>query len=146
VGVQFRQKCRVCGELVTGQAGVALDANLARGQETPAVRQDPVGAPVQLEHVVEVPWVDLEVAPIGGDFAVAQKLGLGGGGQRLRVSHGHGRRQVPEVTLHDVQRDTSVEQVGGDRMPESVGAVEVDHGADVVPHVQAGGQLGQQGP
>ena len=35
-------------------------------------------------------------------------------------------RQVPEVALHDVQRDAGVEQAGGDRVAESVGAVEVD--------------------
>ena len=53
-------------------------------------------------------------------------------------------RQVPEVALHDVQRDAGVEQAGGHGVPESVGAVEVDHGAGAVAHVQPAGQLGQQ--
>jgi hypothetical protein len=41
-----------------------------------------VGAPVQLEHVVEVSWVDVELADVGGDLAVPQELSLGGGLQR----------------------------------------------------------------
>ncbi len=102
LGVQLRQERRVRGELVTGQAGVALPAFLARGQQAPAVGQDPVGAAVQLKHVVEVSWVDLEFPTVVGDLAVAQELPLGGGLQRLRVGHAHGWRQVPEVALQDV--------------------------------------------
>ena len=55
-------------------------------------------------------------------------------------------RQVPEVALHDVQRDAGVEQGGGLGVAESVGAVEVDQGAGAVADVQPSGQLGQQAP
>ena len=79
------------------------------------VGQDPVGTPVQLEHVVEVAGVDLDLTPIGGDLAEAQELGLGGGLQGLRVGHAHGRREMPEVTLQHMQRDTGVQQAGGVR-------------------------------
>jgi hypothetical protein len=102
LGAQLGQKCRVGGELIAGQAGVSLVAGLAGRQQAPAVGQDPVGAPVQREHVVEVVWVDLEVPGVGGDLAVAQELSLGGGLQRPCVGHAHGGRQVPEVALQDV--------------------------------------------
>jgi len=63
------------------------------------VGQDSVGMPVQLEHVVEVAGVDLDLTPIGGDLAVAQKLGLGGGLQGLRLGHAHGRPEMFDMRV-----------------------------------------------
>jgi hypothetical protein len=61
--LQFGQERRVGGEFVAAEAGDALDAGLAGRQQAPAIGQDPIGAPVQLEHVVEVPRVDLRSKP-----------------------------------------------------------------------------------
>src|SRR5664280_3819963 len=74
LGGQFGQGGRVGGELLAGQARVALVAALPGWQQAPAVGQDPVGALVQFEPVIQVPQVDLEVAGICGDLAVAQEL------------------------------------------------------------------------
>jgi hypothetical protein len=49
----------------------------------------PVGPLVQLQHVVEVAGADLQVAPVGGQLAIAQELGFVGFGQGLGVMHGH---------------------------------------------------------
>ena len=144
LGGELGQERGVGGELVAGQAGIPLAAQLPGRQQAPAVGQDPVGPLVQLEHVVEVTRVGVELAGVGGELAVAQELGLVGGGQGFRVDHRHFRRQVAEVALHHVQRDPGVEQAGGLGMPETVGAVEVDHSAGGVAHVQPPGQLRQQ--
>ncbi len=113
-------------------------------QQAPPVGQHPVGAAVQLEHVVKVPGVGLDRAGVGGELAEPQELGLGRLGQGLGIMHGHGGRQVPEVTLHHVDRHPGVEQAGGGGMPEAVGAVEIDQRAGVVADPEAGGQPGQQ--
>ncbi len=139
------QESGVGGELVTRQAGIPLAADLAGGQQAPAVGQDPIGAFVQLEHGVKITWVGLEVAGVGGELAVAQELGLVGGRQGFRIDHGHFRRQVAEVALHYVQRHSGVQQAGGPGMPETVSAVEVHQGAGSVAHVQAAGKLIEHG-
>jgi hypothetical protein len=58
-----------------------LHTNLARGQQTPAVGQDPVCAPVQLEHVVEVSWVDLEFAGVNRTAEAGDYTGVRAGGR-----------------------------------------------------------------
>ncbi len=141
LGFQLGQEGRVGGELVAGQAGVALGADLTGRQQAPTVGQDPVGAPVQLEHVVEVARVDLEVARVGGDLAVAQELGLGGGLQGLRV--GHASWSASDARGSAAPRATGRRRsaVGGHGVAESVGAVEVDQGAGAVAHVQPDGPV-----
>ena len=81
LGGELGQERGVGGELVAGQAGIPLAAQLPGRQQAPAVGQDPVGPLVQLEHVVEVTRVGVELAGVGGELAVAQELGLVGGGQ-----------------------------------------------------------------
>jgi hypothetical protein len=76
------------------------------------VGQDPVGALVQLQHVVEVFGVQRGFAAVAGELAVAQELGLGGLRQRLGVGHRHRRGQVPQPALDHVQRDACVQQAG----------------------------------
>ena len=102
LGSQLGQEAGVGGELVAGQAGVALVAGLPGRQQTPPIGQDPVGALVELEHVVEVTGVDRQVAAVRGDLAVAQKLPFVRLGEGFGVFHGHRRADVAHVPLHDV--------------------------------------------
>jgi hypothetical protein len=51
---------------------------------------------------------------------------------------------VPEVALHDVDRDAGVEQAGGPGVPESVGPLEVDQPSGVVADIEPPGQLGER--
>ena len=61
-----------------------------------------------------------------GDLLVAEELGLGGGVEGLRVVHGHLGGGLAEVALDHVQWHARVQQGGALRVPESVGALEVD--------------------
>ena len=126
----------VGGELVAGQARVAAFADLPGRKHAVAVGQHPVSALVELEEVVEVARVDGECAGVGGDLGKAQELALVGSGQRLGVMHRHPRRQVPEIALHDVQRNAGVEQAGRAGVTEAMGAAKVDRAALVIAQVQ----------
>lgn len=66
-------------------------------------------------------------------------LGQGGG-----VMHGHLGRDVPEVALHDRQGDAGVQQLGGPRVAEAVGALVVDQAALGVTDLEPAGELAQQ--
>jgi hypothetical protein len=61
----------VGSEFVAGQARVAALAHLAGRQQAPAVGEDPVGALVELQELVEVRRVELELASVGGDLLEA---------------------------------------------------------------------------
>ena len=50
---------------------------------------------------------------------------------------------MPEVALHDVDRDAGIEQAGGPGVPEPVGPLEVDQPAGAVADAEPPGQLGQ---
>ncbi len=141
---QLGQKRSVGSEFVAGQTGVALGADLPRRQQTPAIGQDPVGALVEGEHVVEVARVDGQFACVGGQLPIAQELGLLSAGQGVRIDHSHLWCEMAEVALHDVQRDAGVEKAGCLGVPETVSALKVHKGSRTVTHVQASGQLGEQ--
>src|SRR5574337_914977 len=71
LGLQLGQERRVGRELVAGQARIALLTQLARRQQAPAVGQDPIGAFVQLQHVVDLARIARQVTRVGGDLAEA---------------------------------------------------------------------------
>jgi len=119
----------VGGELVAGQAGVAAVAGLAGREHAQAVGEDPVGAPVQLHHLVDVAGVQVERTAVAVDLRQPQELALVGLGERGGVVHRHLGARVPDVALHDVDGDALVEQVGGLRVPQPVGSLEVDEPA-----------------
>ena len=82
----------VGGELVAGQAGVSAVADLSGREQAPAVGEDPVGALVELQQLVEIRRVELELAAVGGDLLEAQELALLGLVADLDLAHRHRRR------------------------------------------------------
>ena len=112
LGLQLGEERGVGGEFVAGQAGVPLLAQLPWGQQAPSVGQDSVGALIQLQHVVDLARITGQLTRVGGDLAVAQKFPLVGRGEGFGVLHGHGRREWPDVALHDMQRHACIQQTG----------------------------------
>jgi hypothetical protein len=51
---------------------------------------------------------------------------------------------MPEVALHDVDRDAGVQQAGGPCVPEPVSPLEVDQPPGAVADVEPPGQLGER--
>ncbi len=143
LGAQLAEVAGVGGEMIAGQAGVAAVAALGRGQQAHPVGQDPVGVPVQLHQLVDVGRVHLQRPGVTADLGEPQELRLVGLGQGLGVMHGHFRREVTHIPLHDVDGDPGVEQVGGLGVAHPVGALEVDRRAGGVGDLQRGGQLGE---
>jgi hypothetical protein len=81
----------VGGELVAGQARVPALAHLPWWEQAPAIGEDPIGALVELEQLVEVGRGELELAAVGRDLLEAQELALLGLVADLDVAHRHRR-------------------------------------------------------
>src|SRR5699024_8640951 len=145
LAAQFGSVTGVGDELVAGEAGVAAVADLCWWQHAPPIGQDPVGSFVQLQDVVEIAGIERRRAPIGGDLLEAQELPFGGLGQGQGVVHGHLWADVAQVAHDHVQRDTSVEQVGGRGVSEPVGLADGYQVSVAVGDAQQGGQSRQDG-
>src|ERR1700730_7706882 len=53
---------------------------------------------------------------------------------------------MPEIALHDMQRDAGVEQAGGLGVPEAMGPLKVDRLTGAVSNVQAAGEFTEPMP
>jgi len=99
---------------------------------------------VQLHQLVDVGGIHLQRPAVAAELGEPQELGLVGLGEGLGIVHGHFRRDMPHIALHDVDRHARVQQVGGLGVAHPVGPLEVHHRAGGVGDLQRGGELGEQ--
>jgi len=144
VGDKLGEMAGVGREMIAGQAGVPAVTALGRRQQAYPVGQDPVGVAVQLHQLVDVGGIHLQRPAVTAELGEPQELGLVSFGEGLGVMHGHFRRDMPHIALHDVDRHARVQQVGGLGVAHPVGALEVHQRAGGVGDLQRGGELGEQ--